>query len=401
MSKYAMKSLGSIAQYIRNGLSIKQEKQANGLPITRIETIANGVIDDSKVGYAGIEENTHNNWLLNEGDILISHINSTKHLGKCAIYHGKPKMLIHGMNLLGMRCNKKIAYPPYVYYMMSSRLFKNQIPKITKNSVNQSSFTVTNFKTLELPLPYPDDHKKSITEQQRIAAILDKADCIRKKRVESLCLSEEFLKSSFLEMFGNPACNPHKWPECDIGKYCEPVKNVTPSNKPNDEFVYIDISSVNCSSGEIESPQSLIGSNAPSRARQKIKEGDVLIATVRPNLRGTAYVPKIYHGQICSTGFSVLRPDNSNLTTEYLYSITRDMWFTNKLVSMTSGANYPAVRHKDVIGLIIPVPPIELQREYALIVNKKREFQKHLKDSLDEAEMLFNSLVQRAFRGEL
>ena len=154
----------------------------NGLPITRIETIADGTINPAKVGFGDLRESDCADWLLQDGDILISHINSTKHLGKCAIYEGDPPALIHGMNLLALRVNPDVAAPRYVYWMLSSTGFRRQLPRITKNSVNQSSFNISSFKKLQIPLP-------PLAEQKRIAQILDKADALRAKRRAALAQS--------------------------------------------------------------------------------------------------------------------------------------------------------------------------------------------------------------------
>jgi type I restriction enzyme, S subunit len=166
--------LDLIARHLRNGTSIKQDNNAAGTPITRIETIADWNINPERFGYADVHHNDYPQHLMQKGDILISHINSTKHLGKCALYRGHPEKLIHGMNLLSLRVDKVIACPSYVYHMLCSSDFRRQLPRITKDSVNQSSFNITNFKQLKIPLP-------PIEEQKRIAAILDKADEIRKK----------------------------------------------------------------------------------------------------------------------------------------------------------------------------------------------------------------------------
>ncbi|MFZ3046334.1 MAG: restriction endonuclease subunit S, partial [Desulfatirhabdiaceae bacterium] len=164
--------IGEVADSIRNGLSVKQYRDFNGLPITRIETIANGVIDPVRVGYAGISPGEKDEWLLKNGDILISHINSKEHLGKCAIYEESPKHLIHGMNLLNLRLNTQKAYPWFILHILKSPQFRSTLSKITKDSVNQSSFNISSFKELVIPLP-------PISDQKRIAAILDKADIIR------------------------------------------------------------------------------------------------------------------------------------------------------------------------------------------------------------------------------
>jgi type I restriction enzyme S subunit len=131
-------------EFIRNGLSIKQGI-LNGLPITRIETISNQVIDVNKFSYAGIlEEKGYENWLLKKGDILLSHINSVEHLGKCALYEGRPDKLIHGMNLLCLRPNLSLLDPYFALYFLRSKYFKIQLPQIINHSVNQSSISVTN-----------------------------------------------------------------------------------------------------------------------------------------------------------------------------------------------------------------------------------------------------------------
>ena len=81
---------GSLFQFMRNGMSIKQDKSGEGLPISRIETIADSSIDPDRVGYAGLTFDACKAWLLQEGDILFSHINSVEHIGKCAVYRGVP-----------------------------------------------------------------------------------------------------------------------------------------------------------------------------------------------------------------------------------------------------------------------------------------------------------------------
>src|SRR5262245_45811968 len=102
---------GTFFQFIRNGLNVQQDKSGKGLPITRIETISDAEIDATRVGYANLEEGRHDDWLLKPGDILFSHINSVQHIGKCAIYRGTPKRLIHGMNLLCLRCDRTKLLP--------------------------------------------------------------------------------------------------------------------------------------------------------------------------------------------------------------------------------------------------------------------------------------------------
>ena len=137
--------LDEVFEFIRNGASIKQADGKGGYPISRIETIWNETIDTKRLGYADIGDEQlkdYEKYLMKEGDILMTHINSPKHLGKCAVYIGDPKTLIHGMNLLCLRANQQITIPTYIKYFFNSKLFKAQLPKISNQSVNQASFSL-------------------------------------------------------------------------------------------------------------------------------------------------------------------------------------------------------------------------------------------------------------------
>ena len=133
---------------IRNGANIKQGLDDSGYPITRIETISNRTVDRNKMGYAGVTDiSKHSDYVLQNGDILMSHINSETHLGKVALYERQEdEIIIHGMNLLCLRPKKELLDSRYAFYYLSSDAFLRQIPRITKKSVNQASFNVAALK---------------------------------------------------------------------------------------------------------------------------------------------------------------------------------------------------------------------------------------------------------------
>jgi len=199
--------ISDIFDSIRNGYSVKQSDNATGVPITRIETISNRTIDQTKFGYANISENNlgkAKDFLLEDGDILMTHINSISHLGKSALYVEKPKMLIHGMNLLCLRAKRDIASPKYLLYWFNSPIFKTRLIKYINPAVNQASVSTTNLKKLTIPLP-------PLPVQQKIAAILDAADLHRRKTKSLIEKYDQLTQSIFLEMFGNPVKNEKGW----------------------------------------------------------------------------------------------------------------------------------------------------------------------------------------------
>lgn len=155
---------------IRNGANIKQGQVEGGFPITRIETISDETIDREKMGYAGIIDNKYESYYLQEGDILVSHINSMKHIGKCALYcKQEDEIIIHGMNLLCLRPIREIVVPAFAIHMLRSDIIKKQIADITKPAVNQASFSVRDFGGIKAIIPNND-------EQNKFVAIAQQAD---------------------------------------------------------------------------------------------------------------------------------------------------------------------------------------------------------------------------------
>ena len=142
---------------IRNGANIKQGQFEGGIPITRIETISDEIVDRQKMGYAGIADNKYELYYLQDGDILISHINSLKHIGKCALYNKKEnESIIHGMNLLCLRPNIVTINPVFAIHMLRSNIIRKGITDITKPAVNQASFSAKDFGKLRTIIPPMD-----------------------------------------------------------------------------------------------------------------------------------------------------------------------------------------------------------------------------------------------------
>jgi type I restriction enzyme S subunit len=150
-----------------------------------------------------------------------------------------------------------------------------------------------------------------------------------------------------------------------------PIDNWSPqSAEPTCEFEYIDIGSIDRESKTIYSTSRLRASNAPSRARQLLKAGDVLVSTVRPNLNAVAVVPERLSGAIASTGFCVLRCNPRKLYYRYLFHWVCTKSFVMSLVQQATGASYPAVSDRIVKEARVPVPPLSEQKRIADILDK-------------------------------
>lgn len=386
---------GDLFQFIRNGMNVKQDKSERGLPITRIETISDAFVDETRVGYADLEESDCAEWLLQPGDILFSHINSVEHIGKCAIYRGQPAKLVHGMNLLCLRCSKDALYPEFAKYLIRGSKFRTRLSNFINKAVNQASVSIGNLKTIPVSIP-------SLPEQRRIAEVLDQVEALRAMRRAALAQLDNLTRSLFLDMFGDPTTNPKRWPKNHIGKLVDSVATWNPLRETLDaDFVYIDISSINADAKEVTEPRKVMCADAPSRARQHVKTGDVLVSTVRPNLNAVAIIPQSLDGATASTGFCVLRPNKRHIEVQYLFWHVRSVPFISALVRQATGASYPAVNDSMIKSIELPTPPLILQKDFACRANAIQKMKETHRASLVELDKLFASLQHRAFRGEL
>lgn len=146
------------------------------------------------------------------------------------------------------------------------------------------------------------------------------------------------------------------WPLTELGAVCrDDVQNRDPRRRPDEPFSYIDITSVDNRAKRIVGPKSLLGKDAPSRARQIVRSGDVLVATTRPNLNAVALVPPELDGQVCSTGFCVLR-SSERLDSGFLFAFVQSREFVESLSELVKGALYPAVTDEQVRSQLIPLP---------------------------------------------
>lgn len=163
---WSLSSYSDIFLSASNGVGGKQNKDGNGIPVSRIETIAEEIIDYDRVGFlANYDKSKVEKHLLLEGDILFSHINSPTHLGKTAIYTGE-QILYHGINLLRIVVNRKLVLPQIVNYHCKYIRALGEFSSRAQHAVNQSSLNQKKLGEFEFPLP-------PLVEQKVIAEKLD------------------------------------------------------------------------------------------------------------------------------------------------------------------------------------------------------------------------------------
>ncbi|MDR2651350.1 MAG: restriction endonuclease subunit S [Prevotellaceae bacterium] len=187
------------------------------------------------------------------------------------------------------------------------------------------------------------------------------------------------------------------WKETEIEKVVVKTKMKNPTNEPYKQFYYVDVSGVSNTLFKIAEPTLLYGKDAPSRARKLIQFEDVIFATVRPTLKRIAFVPIELDGQICSTGYCVLKADKRYITSKFLYFSLLTDFFIEEIEKLQRGASYPAIRDYDLKSQKIFLPPLPEQRKIAYILNTVQQAIEQQDKLIRTTTELKKALMQKLF----
>lgn len=139
------------------------------------------------------------------------------------------------------------------------------------------------------------------------------------------------------------------------------------------KFLYIDTSSIDSSRKVVVSNKEIIGSEQPHRALNEIREGDILISTVRPHLNSVAMVPSDLDGQVASKELCVLRPNVEVVEKKYLFYFVMSQQFVSLLASKERGESIQYVSDKDIKDINLPLPDLSEQRRIVKILDEINE----------------------------
>ena len=198
---------------------------------------------------------------------------------------------------------------------------------------------------------------------------------------------------------------PPHWSSLALGELCSSVEKVDPTNLGRDDFWYVDIGALEPSSSSLEKVINIPTANAPGRARQLIRNGDSIFATVRPYMKKVAYIPKEFDGQIASTGFCVLRPIQEKLHSKYLFYFLLSDQLLDQVLPLQRGVSYPAIRDNDLKNAHIPIPPIDEQNKIVELLedhlSRLDAALADVKQAKLKAAQFRRSLLQAAFTGNI
>ena len=246
-------------------------------------------------------------------------------------------------------------------------------------------------------------HLPPFDEQRRIAAILDKVDAIRRKRQESIRLTEEYLRSIFLEMFGDPVTNPKAVKVVQLSEITTKITDGV-HQKPNyteTGVPFISVKDITTGTLKFENCKyvSLVDHQKFTK-RCKAERNDILYTKVgatygRPALVDTDQEFSLYVS-VC-----LIKPQRELVDPFYLKAVLGTSAIKNQADKRIKGIGVPDLHLDQIQKFLIPLPSMKEQQEFARRVAAVENLKTSYTFSLDELNILSNSLTHRAFRGEL
>ena len=279
-------------------------------------------------------------------------------------------------NLFKITPTSDILSKKYLYHILKSDVVQNIISENNQGvAMPAISFRIMN--EIEIPLPPLEIQEQIVKEIEGYQKIIDGAKMVVDNYKPTITIKPE-------------------WEIVELGEVCDINSKASEPTKlfGNELFTYIDIESVENGTGILSFNKVLNPKDAPSRARRVVKNGDVALSTVRPNLRAFAYLENIPENCLASTGFAILSANNKSLGKYLYYSVHQD-YMVEQMISKSDKGQYPSVTASDVKELEIYLPTIEeqksivqnLEEEQQLVSANKQLisiFEQKIKDTINE-----------------
>jgi type I restriction enzyme S subunit len=276
--------------------------------------------------------------------------------------------------------------------------------QIGSRGAGQPFITKSDTEKKLIPLP-------PLEQQKKIAAILDAADAYRQKTKELIAKYDELTQSLFLDMFGDPVKNEKGWEiktindVCSLqGGYSFKSKDFIPEAENTVKVVKItNVHFEDLVWGEVDC---LPDYYLDKYSNFSLNEGDILLALTRPIIKSLGTVKAVTVKSIdipCLLNQRVARisPNEKLINKSFLLRFIFGDNFKNKIEKFSSTSLQPNVSNKQIEGIEIMLPPLLIQNQFAERAQAIEVQKAQAQASLEKAEELFNSLLQKAFKGEL
>ena len=380
-----MTSFANNLEKLENGATYNTN-DTNGVLMSRIETISSGGIDYSKVGYCSTPDKIIR-YKMQYGDILFSHINSIKHIGKTAYYMAELP-LYHGMNLLLLRCNHNID-SKFFFYLINNIRFLRHCQILAKQAVNQASISISDLKGLTISIPHKDEQVKI----QKLLSLIDDRIATQNKIIEKLQSLIKGLNDHILKNIeGDQVCF------ADLGEAYGGL-----SGKSGDDFgcgdPFITYMNVYQNTYISENDYELV-QIAPDEKQNSVQYGDALftLSSETPEEVGMGAVylgksQKLYLNSFC---FGVHFHGNRVLP-QYIAHFISSTSFRKAIYPLAQGSTRFNLQKQDFMRMKFVLPSLEEQERIATALDALHNYLANEKLLTEQYLLLKQFLLQQMF----
>lgn len=281
--------------------------------------------------------------------------------------------------------NRKILSKEYLVYALT----KINFSKLVDRAAMGKTLNKNKLANLLIPLP-------PLKEQKQIAATLDKADAIRRKRQQAIDLTNQLLRSVFLDMFGDPVTNPMGWEVKKLGELTKISSGSTPNRKEAGYYggtiPWVKTTEVN--SKVITSTLEYITEEGLNNSSCKLYPKNSIIIAMYGQGKTRGQVGILGLDATTNQACAVL-PPTDKFSTYYVYSLLKNSY--ENLRSLGQGGNQPNLNAGIIKNYEITLPPLDLQNKFAEIFKKTEAMKTKLQESFDQLNDNFNALSQKSF----
>lgn len=369
-----------------------------GVKLLNVANLVDGKIDLSTSDrYISKEEayGKYKHFLCDDGDLIIASSGiKVEYIDKKMGFIDE-SMLPLCMNTSTIRFkvldDNKLRIRYFMYYLKSHH-FKEQLFRQITGSA-QLNYGPSHLKKMVMPLIDVADQDEIINRLDRIQNIMD----ARQKQLQKL---DELVKARFVEMFGDPEKNTLSWKEEELSEHLTVIGGYAFKSEQFSEEGIPVLRIGNINSGFFKPVNLVYWEDDNTLNRYKMYPGDLVMS-----LTGT--VGKDDYGNVCILGndYDVYYLNQRNAKLElqdtinkyYLSMLLKFEPVKKKLTGISRGVRQANISNKDILNLMVPIPPIELQNQFAAFVEQTDKSKVAVQKALDEAQLLFDSLMQKYF----
>ena len=375
---------------VRDGTHDSPKYVAEGYPLVTSKSIVDGKLDLSVVCYISQEDydKINERSKVDAGDIIMPMIGT---IGNPYIVENFTDFAIKNVALV--KFPDDVISNRYVWYYLKSESFNRYITEKNKGGT-QKFLALGDIRNLIVPFV-----DRNI--QDEITEHLDKVFSIIELREEELRKLDELIKSRFVEMFGDPDTNPKRWPEHSLSEMLDVLGGYAFKSDGFNEVDGVPVLRIgNINAGFFKPVNMVFWEEDENLERYMMYPGDLVIS-----LTGT--VGKDDYGNVCILGNAYskyyLNQRNAKLELKegldkyYLSQLLRFEKIKKRLTGISRGVRQANISNRDILGLKVPIPPINLQEQFAAFIAHIDKSKVAIQKSLDKAQLLFDGLMQQYF----